>query len=295
MAAELAGSLAVGCSCPVCGSAEHPAPAVSATGGQPSRRGGRAGPLRDGRLRAPQRRASWSPRCGPSSRARTAPQRRSPVARWRSVRRPAWQTLAESTAATEALATLREELAAHEAEAAELGAHRAALEARLAEHRRTHEQSGQRVATRLAAELDDPGRATRRAPRSRRWSRHHAETVRTPRDRPRGDHRPRARRPRRRAGPRLGVAGGDRGGLRRASTRRWPRCCRATRPLAAPPTLEKRRADRAAAAAVLAEGDVVAALAAARPTLPALPARRSGRARSSATPSTRRTGRPPVA
>jgi exonuclease SbcC len=30
MAAELAGSLAVGCSCPVCGSAEHPSPATSA-------------------------------------------------------------------------------------------------------------------------------------------------------------------------------------------------------------------------------------------------------------------------
>ena len=168
MAAELAGSLAVGCSCPVCGSAEHPAPAVSATGvtrADEDAARARYETADFERLNVRELVTTLAGRAGPRRRrsdARSAED-------WRGVRRTSVAALAESTAATEARVTVREELAAQEAEAAELGAQRAALEATLAEHRRTHEQSGlRRGTTRRRAARRCWG--TRRAPRSRGWS-----------------------------------------------------------------------------------------------------------------------------
>ena len=94
MAAEIAGALAVGACCPVCGSADHPAKALP-TPGAPDADGGAGRPEGRGRRqghRAPPRRRGARPRgaTGPASgrRRRRRPRRADRASGTRSPRRP---------------------------------------------------------------------------------------------------------------------------------------------------------------------------------------------------------------
>ena len=152
MAAELAGSLAVGGSCPVCGSVEHPSPATASSTVSQGRRGrcARAHESADFERQTVQDLVTTL-----ATRLQSALVRSSghTVTHWRRAATAATAAASESSAAEREATRLRDELAELESEekavATELAATRVSLE------ERTREQAGAKVRLdRLVAELD---------------------------------------------------------------------------------------------------------------------------------------------
>ena len=153
MAAELAGALAVGCSCPVCGSVDHPSPAAGA--GSVSRAEEEAARERfenaDFERQAVQelvatlttRLQGALVRCGGHT-----------VMHWRTTATVATAAATESTAAERETTRLRAELAELESEEKAVAARLSASRVTLDERSRELTETSERLA-RLGAELDD--------------------------------------------------------------------------------------------------------------------------------------------
>ena len=158
MAGELASSLVVGCSCPVCGSAEHPAPA---------RWGAPVGRAEEDAARASHEAADFDRQAVQEMVSTREAERAAalagsagrPVAEWVAAHEDATGRCARTTAAAQALPRQRSRLGSLTEERSAAGEDGATIRTVLAERRRERAESQERRA-RLEADLEellDPG------------------------------------------------------------------------------------------------------------------------------------------